>query len=55
MEISVTLFRNTEESVTTSFPESKLYEAFLLYAQYMHKLQEGQKVVMNSEKFKPLY
>jgi len=55
MEISVTLHFNKKDSVTTTYPESKMHEAFLLYAQYMHNLQEGQKVVMNSEKFKPLY
>ena len=55
MEISVTLHFNAKESVTTTYPESKMHEAFLLYAQYMHKLQEGQKVTMTSEKFKPLY
>jgi hypothetical protein len=55
MEIFVTLYFNKTESVTTTYPASKMHEAFLLYAQYMHNLQEGQMVVMNSGKIKPLY
>lgn len=54
-ELRVTLQIGDGESVTTTYPESRMHEAFLLYSQYMHNLKPGQSVIIITENSQPLF